>query len=231
MKFNMGCGARKLPGFLNVDGIAACEPDELVDLEVTPWPWPTDCADEIIFNHSLEHMGADPKIFLSIMAEIYRIADAGCIVQINVPHPRHDNFISDPTHVRAITPQMLCLFDKRLCDEGIRRNAANTPFAHYLGVDFELTHTHTVVEEPFLSQYRSGVLSEDALRLMLRTQLNIAREFKMTLRVRKDHTAVTREKVAINRPPPAGADKAPPPPNPAAEPPEVAPTPPLIRSP
>jgi hypothetical protein len=231
MKFNMGCGAKKLPGFVNVDAVLACGPDEVIDLEKTPWPWPSDVATEIVFNHSLEHMGADPKVFMAIMSETWRIARDGCEVRINVPHPRHDNFIGDPTHVRAITPQMLGLFDRRLCDQVMALGGANTPLAHYLGVDFETTHTETVVDEPFLSQYRIGALSEEALRLMLRTQFNIAREFKITLRVRKDQTAATREKMAISRPPPAGIDRAAPPPKPAADMPALAPAPPMTKSP
>jgi hypothetical protein len=185
MKFNMGCGSRKLPGFINVDAVAACSPDQVVDLEVTPWPWEDNCATEIHFIHSLEHMEADPKVFLAIVAETYRIASDGCLLQINVPHPRHDNFLGDPTHVRAITPKTLDLFDHLLCDRAVAAGAANTPLAHYIGVDFELVHTDTVVDEPFLSQHRSGALSLEALKLMVLTQFNIARELKMTLRARK----------------------------------------------
>jgi hypothetical protein len=55
MKFNMGCGSRKLAGFVNVDAQALCSPDQVFDLETTPWPWPSDSAEEIVFNHSLEH--------------------------------------------------------------------------------------------------------------------------------------------------------------------------------
>ena len=40
MKLNLGCGNYKMNGFVNVDKFADCEPDEVVDLEVFPWPWP-----------------------------------------------------------------------------------------------------------------------------------------------------------------------------------------------
>ena len=36
------------------------------------------------------------------------------MIKIIVPHPRHDDFISDPTHVRPITILGLQLFDKDL---------------------------------------------------------------------------------------------------------------------
>jgi hypothetical protein len=185
MKFNMGCGARKLQGFVNVDAVAACVPDEVVDLEVTPWPWPDGCADEIRFIHSLEHMGADSKVFLAIMTEIYRIAADGCTVQIDVPHPRHDNFLGDPTHVRAITPATLTLFDWRQCDRAAAAGWANTPLAHYLEVDFETIHTATVIDEPYFSRFEKGELSKDDLLHLVRSQFNVVRELRMTLKVRK----------------------------------------------
>jgi hypothetical protein len=187
MKFNMGCGARKLPGFVNVDATQACSPDEVWDLEETPWPWPDNCAETIHFIHSLEHMGADPKVFLAIMGEVYRVAAPDCTVQINVPHPRHDNFLGDPTHVRPITPQTLALFDRRLCDRAIAANAANTPLAHYLGVDFETIHTDTVIDEPYFSDFKRGELSEAALQGLVRSSFNVVREYRFTLKVRKSY--------------------------------------------
>src|ERR1700761_187803 len=109
----MGSGLNRKPGYVNVDASAESEPDEVFDLEVTPWPWPDSCAEEVRFNHSLEHMGGDAKVFLAIMKELYRICAHGAIVDIHVPHPRHDYFIGDPTHVRIITTEVLRLFSKK----------------------------------------------------------------------------------------------------------------------
>lgn len=185
MRFNMGCGHRKLDGYINVDASAECEPDEAIDLEVTPWPWPDGCASAIRFIHSLEHMGGDPKVFLAMMQEIYRIAAPGCEVVIQVPHPRHDNFINDPTHVRAITPNMMELFDRRLNDEVIRQGGSNSPFARYLGVDFEVVRREVVIEEPYLSQFKSGEIDAATGTRMIATMNNIAREYRIALRVHK----------------------------------------------
>lgn len=185
MKFNMGCGRNKLPGYVNVDSAEGAGADALHDLEQTPWPWENDCADEILFNHSLEHMGADPKVFLAIMGEVYRIARDGAVVQINVPHPRSDDFIGDPTHVRPITPQMLSLFDKRKCESWVAQGYANTPLALYLGVDFETTKALTVVAEPWLSRLREKTITDAEMREAIRTLNNVATEFRITLQVRK----------------------------------------------
>jgi hypothetical protein len=185
MRFNMGCGHFRVDGYVNVDASGVCQPDEVVDLEVTPWPWPSDCAEEILFNHSLEHMGSDPKVFLEIMKEIYRIAAPGAQVLINVPHPRHDNFINDPTHVRPITPTLLELFDRQLNDKWRDTQASNSPLAHYTGVDFELDTVRIILDEPYATQMQSGKITDEELNRMLRHQNNVATEFRMRLVVRK----------------------------------------------
>jgi predicted SAM-dependent methyltransferase len=53
MKLNLGCGLYKLDGFRNVDKFAACDPNEVVDLEVFPWPWADDSVDEVVMSHVL----------------------------------------------------------------------------------------------------------------------------------------------------------------------------------
>lgn len=185
MKFNMGCGHNRADGFVNVDASAACAPDEVWDLECTPWPWPDSCAEEVRFVHSLEHMGASADVFLAIMRELYRIAAPGCLIRIHVPHPRHDDYLNDPTHVRPITPAILRLFDRSLNDEWKAKGAANTPLAHYLGIDFATKSAITVLDEPWQSRLRSGELTEAAVVGAVRSQLNVAREFQIVLEARK----------------------------------------------
>lgn len=185
VKFNMGCGHNKLPGYVNVDQAAACGPDQVADLETTPWPWPDDCAEEVVFNHSLEHMGADPKVFLAMMQELYRICRADARLVIKVPHPRHDNFLGDPTHVRIITPQVMSLFSRRENDRWAREGASNTPLALYLGVDFELTASVVELDEPYRTQLAEGRMTPDQVQAALREKNNVATQFSMELRVRK----------------------------------------------
>ncbi len=181
----MGFGHHRIDGYVNVDAQAACHPDQVVDLEQTPWPWPTGCATEVRFIHSLEHMGQAPKTFLSMMSELYRIVQDGGTVTIHAPHPRHDAFLSDPTHVRAITPETLRLFDRDLNDRWREDGTPNTPLAHYLGVDFALTNRTVILSEPYARRFRQGDLSPEAADLLVATQNNIAHEYQMTLRVRK----------------------------------------------
>ncbi|HYE49824.1 MAG TPA: hypothetical protein VEB20_09555 [Azospirillaceae bacterium] len=185
MKFNMGCGHNRRDGYVNVDSAAGSAADEVWDLEQTPWPWADDCAEEVLFIHSLEHMGGNPRVFLAIMTELYRICAPGALVVIHVPHPRHDDFLNDPTHVRAITPVMLGLFDRQKNDAFKIAGGANTPLAHYTGVDFQMTQDQTVLAEPYASQLRSGKITADQAAAAMRERNNIAKEFRIRLTARK----------------------------------------------
>jgi hypothetical protein len=126
-KLNLGCGARKIEGFIGVDKYGT--PDVRHDLEQFPWPWADSTVAAVKLIHVLEHLGRDPDVFIGIMKELYRVCAPGAKVEIVVPHPRHDNFIGDPTHVRPVTLGMMTLFDRTACEEWQRGGFANTPLA------------------------------------------------------------------------------------------------------
>jgi hypothetical protein len=186
MKFNMGCGHNRREGYVNVDASPVCEPDVVWNLEQTPWPWPDNCATEVQFIHSLEHMGKDPAVFIAIMVELYRISAPGCVVLINVPHPRHDNFLNDPTHVRPVTAEMLTLFDRRLNDAWKAAGAANSPLAHYTGVDFAVEHCGIMLDDHYVTMANQGRITGEQLQDAMRSLYNVIAELQIRLLVRKD---------------------------------------------
>ncbi len=182
-KLNLGCGLNKLPGYVNVDKYG--EPDVRHDLEAFPWPWPADSCAEVLANHVLEHLGRDPEVFIGVIKEIYRVCRHGAKVRVVVPHPRHDNFLSDPTHVRPITPLLLGLFSRRLNLEWQAGGASNSPLALYHGVNFELRNYAHVLDEPYRSEFASGRLSAAEVERAVRERNNVATEFRMELEVIK----------------------------------------------
>jgi hypothetical protein len=187
MKLNLGSGRKRPKGFVNIDNIASCEPDYLMDLEKTPWDLPSDCADEILLNHVLEHLGAESSTFLAIMQELYRVSQNGCSIQINVPHPLHCDFRTDPTHVRAITPETLAMFSKEVCDFWALIEASNTPLAHICNVDFELKHINYIPDPSALEKYKAKGLIHDNDPIHEYAELlpGLIRELRMTLITRK----------------------------------------------
>jgi predicted SAM-dependent methyltransferase len=185
MKLNLGCGNHKLDGYVNCDVEAACAPDRIVDLERIPWPFESDIAEEVVLSHVLEHVGAKTETYLAIIRELYRVCRDGATVKIAVPHPRHDDFITDPTHVRPILPEQFKMFSKRYNREWREQGFANTPLADYLDVDFEVEDVQWVPDDDLVPRLKSGELSIDELAVMARRQNNVLKEAKITLRVRK----------------------------------------------
>jgi SAM-dependent methyltransferase len=181
MKLNLGCGQNKMTGFVNVDKFAQCQPDLVVDLDITPWPFESGSVDSVMMNHSLEHMGQQTSAFLAIVQELYRVCKPGAHIQVNVPHPRHRDFINDPTHVRAITPEMWALFSKSNCMRWAELGASNSPLALYLDVDFEVVKFTVVIEKKYRELLQSHQLTHEQLMEKLDSENNIASEYQITL--------------------------------------------------
>jgi SAM-dependent methyltransferase len=181
MKLNLGCGQNKLADFVNVDKFAQCQPDVVADLEITPWPFESGSVDAVMMNHSLEHMGQQSSVFLAIVQELYRVCKPEAHIQINVPHPRHRDFINDPTHVRVITPEMWELFSKKNCMHWAETGAANSPLALYLDVDFEIVKFTVVVEKKYRELLHSNQITHQQLLDKLENENNIASEYQITL--------------------------------------------------
>jgi hypothetical protein len=183
LRLNLGCGAKRLPGYVNVDKYG--EPELKRDLETFPWPWADNAVSEILLSHVLEHLGHDPHVYLRIIQEMYRVCHGGARIQITVPHWRHDYFCDDPTHVRPITPLGLMLFSQRLNREWIAQGAANSPLGLYLGVDFELLETRY---QPSAHWYRLHPGPSVDLNLLLAESAlynNLIEQLEMTLQVVK----------------------------------------------
>jgi hypothetical protein len=185
IKLNLGCGSRKREGYVNVDISEVCDPDEVVDLEQAPWPWEDSTVDAVLMSHVLEHLGGTTAQFLTIMKELYRVCVDGADITIHVPHPRHDEFLADPTHVRPILPETLLLFSKTANMDWQDRNLANTPLALYLGVDFELARVNMHLDEPWLGKATRGELTREELETTIRSHNNVVKQIDMTLRVVK----------------------------------------------
>jgi predicted SAM-dependent methyltransferase len=181
----MGCGHNKVTGYVNVDLSPECAPDLVFDLESVPWPWEDNSIDAVRFNHSLEHLGESSRTFLDMMRELYRVCKNNAEVEINVPHPRHDDFLNDPTHVRVITPALLTLFDRQLNDKWKREGVSNSPLAHYLNVDFSLTRVQIVLSEPYFTQYKERTITDENVAAMMRDINNVVSEYRMVMTARK----------------------------------------------
>jgi predicted SAM-dependent methyltransferase len=184
LKLNLGCGQNPLPGYLNVDKFG--HPDFYWDLENFPWPWEDNSVSEIVLHHVLEHLGESSQTYLKIIQELYRVCQPNALILITVPHPRHDSFLADPTHVRVVTLDGLALFSKPLNYEWKHLGYANSPLGLYLDVDFEIIDTQIYLEEPWQSRYQCGELTEAEVLQSARQFNNIIKQTSIHLKVIKD---------------------------------------------
>jgi SAM-dependent methyltransferase len=81
-KLNVGCGAFKIEGFLNLDADARAEPDVVYNLNDFPYPFPSESFELIEANHILEHLD-DP---FRVMKELHRLLVKDGTLVIRVPH-------------------------------------------------------------------------------------------------------------------------------------------------
>lgn len=190
MKLNLGCGFRKLPGWLNVDASEACAPDQRVDLEAVPWPWADDSVSEVLLSHVLEHLGATPAVYLGVMQELWRVCRPDARITIIVPHPRHDAFLFDPTHVRPVTAEGLAMFSRRMNARWIAAGAGNTPLGLMLGIDFEVEETTQRLDDAWRARLDAGEIDRDEVARAMRTYNNVVVETTVVLRAVKPARAV-----------------------------------------
>ena len=191
MRLNLGCGFDKKADWINVDKSPLSEPDQLVDLEATPWPWEDDSAQEIQLRHVLEHLGATTDGYLAIIKELWRICKPGAQVRIVVPHPRHDHYLNDPTHVRPITVQGLEMFSQKRNREWRKKGIPNTPLGLYLGVDFEIVSFDVLPDEPWRSRLQKGKINSAELQEAMRLYNNVIMETTIVMRAVKDGASST----------------------------------------
>ena len=197
LKLNLGCGVNhkdRKDGWVNCDKFAPA--DLIVDLEygspnrssiastTRGWPWDEHSVDEVLFNHSLEHMGETTNGFFHIIKELYRVCRDGAKVTVIVPHPRSDGFAGDPTHVRPLSGTVLGLLSKKNNAEWKEKGWPNTPLAEQLNVDFEITKNEFKLMPYWDQQAKEGMTRED-IEGAINTYWNVVDELTIELVVRK----------------------------------------------
>ena len=94
---NLGCGKTRIPDSIGVDGvkIEGCV-DVVHDLNVVPYPFEDNYADEIHMYHVLEHLD-NP---VEKLEEIHRLLKPGGVLYLRVPHFSSMGAFTDITHKR-----------------------------------------------------------------------------------------------------------------------------------
>ena len=184
-KINLGCGKDYLDDWVNVDFYDDSTCDIKHDLEIFPWPWEDNSVSEILIKHTLEHLGADWKVYIKILQEMYRVCEDDAHIQVDVPSPWHWNYISDPTHVRPVTPDGLNLFSKEHCQKCIDKGMSETPFAMIYDVDLRPHDVEWKFDQLWQGKIDRGEIQRSQIEEIHANYRNVVTEFKISLAVVK----------------------------------------------
>ena len=83
MKLHLGCGTKKIDGWINIDSIGAFQPDLVHDI-TQPLPYPDLSVDEILAEDLLEHF--DKYLRYVVVYEWVRVLKVGGRVTLQVPN-------------------------------------------------------------------------------------------------------------------------------------------------
>jgi predicted SAM-dependent methyltransferase len=184
-KLNMGCGFKKLFDHWNVDIEPKCNPDQVLDLDQTPWPFEDNFFTKITCDNILEHLGQNPKIFTNIIKEMYRVSQDKAEWYICVPHHRCDLFWDDYTHVRPLSAKTFKMFDQKFNYDTIQRGLSESTFGIYHSVDLDVYDATYNIIPYWSSQVEQGMMGNKELDIKLNTMSNICETLNIFIRVHK----------------------------------------------
>lgn len=97
MKLNIGCGKKKIEGYINID----CQDsaDVVLDLEKAVLPYDDNSVDLILASHVFEHI----HNLIPLVNECYRVLKSGGVLNVAVPNVAFMEAFQDPTHCRFFT--------------------------------------------------------------------------------------------------------------------------------
>lgn len=177
MKVNLGSGIRRYEGFVNVDVDPSVNPDYVCDLNRQPLPFEDDSVDYVLAHHVLEHIGDG---FFDFIKELYRVCCHEAVIEVVVPHPRHDCFLGDLSHVRPITIENMRPLSKKYCESQYYINSSWSGFANVLDVDFEIVDYNYILDDTFKTII-ADITDDNQINWMARAMNNAITEihFKM----------------------------------------------------
>lgn len=117
MKLNLGCGNKRLEGYINIDGNPKAKPNMVLDI-TKELPFKDNSIDEILASHVLEHL--EGESFFKLMEEAHRVLKEGGVFKIRVPHWKSENAYCNVFHVRTFNETSFLMFART--PEGYRNN-------------------------------------------------------------------------------------------------------------
>lgn|ERR1035437_3675140 len=82
-KLNLGCGANKIKGFINIDIEPSVKPDLICNFITQKLPYRKNSIGEVLLYHTIEHI--NKCYHISVLAEIFRVLKPGGLFYISYP--------------------------------------------------------------------------------------------------------------------------------------------------
>lgn len=165
MKLDIGCGTRKVEGFVGVDAIEFEGVDVVHDMRVTPWPWEDDSVDEVLCSHFLEHLTGQERI--TFFNELYRVLKIGAKALMVTPDWSHASAYGDPTHQWPPISSWYALYLHKAWRSG------NAP---HVGYTCDFDWVHAVTWDEWL-----GTRNDEMKQFAMQRYINSSRDLHITL--------------------------------------------------
>jgi ubiquinone/menaquinone biosynthesis C-methylase UbiE len=181
MKINLGSGIKRFDGFVNIDSDPQCQPDYVMRLGADKFPFEDNTVSEVLAHHVFEHIGDG---FFDFIKDLYRVCKHEAIVDIHVPHPRHDFFLGDLTHVRPITIENMRPLSKQWCKTQSYISSSWSGLAFQMNVDFEMVHHEYILDDTF-KMLIQNIDNNEQIDWMARSMNNAISEIRFKMMVIK----------------------------------------------
>lgn len=101
IRLNLGCGANKIPSYINIDVEKSVNPDRVCDFVKEPLPFKTGAVDEVVMFHTIEHI--EKRKHRRIFLEINRVLKRGGVMLMSYPEFTKcaENFITNYKGMRS----------------------------------------------------------------------------------------------------------------------------------
>lgn len=83
IKLNLGCGANKIDGFVNIDSELGCKPDKVCNFITSKLPYKDGIVEEVVLFHTIEHIGK--RFHGTVLSEIWRVLRPGGSFMVAYP--------------------------------------------------------------------------------------------------------------------------------------------------
>lgn len=119
IRLDIGSGANVQEGFIGMDVRPLPGVDIVHDVNIHPWPLPSECVLLAVCSHLVEHIppaairpdGSTWFPFVAFMDELWRVCKVGAEVAISLPHGSSQGFLQDPTHCNPCNERTWAYFD------------------------------------------------------------------------------------------------------------------------